>query len=659
MKTDDLVAFIKANPDNFSIQLKRHHRPLFDVIDAAYNFPKFGQKLYHYIHGDNHGKCDVCEKDCKFDGFNRGYRKSCSYKCMNIKKKVPPLQKTCPVCSAEFTTDKRHNRVTCSVSCQNKYIQLPEHTNRVQESLKKTMLKKHGVVHNSQMKDFAQKIKATKLKNHGDENYVNTEKSKQTKQKKYGDEHYNNTVKFKKTCLKKYGVDNPSKVDEITDRATATKISKFGPKKISNTAMTGVKERLKNKEMGYQSAPFKEAILKKYGVENTMQNKEVANRASNTVKDEFYESLVSGDRLGGFVTPMFSRDNYFGTRGKNNEQIFYKFKCVTCDAEFEAVIEDGKVPVCKKCYPAGRSKPETEILEFLTENLPANTEIRCNDRRLIAPMEIDFFIPSKNVAIEFDGVVWHSEFFGGKDRKYHYTKTKMAAEKGVKLIHVFENEWSASPDIVKRKILNLIGVRATVTRISGFTEKTIFARKCTIKEIGTIPCNEFLSQYHIQGTDKSSIKLGAFYKDVLVSVMTFGKGRVALGNKNSKIGEYEMYRFSVGEIPVIGIGGKLLNYFIEKYKPRKITTFADIRYSGLDAFYEKIGFKFCGRTPPNYWYFHITDPYELRHRFGFQKAILHKKLPNFNPDLSEWENMKANGFDRIWDCGNLKYTLFP
>ena len=137
--------------------------------------------------------------------------------------------------------------------------------------------------------------------------------------------------------------------------------------------------------------------------------------------------------------------------------------------------------------------------------------------------------------------------------------------------------------------------------------------------------------------------------------MTFGKGRVALGTKHAKLNEYEMYRFAVGETPVIGIGGKLLTYFIEKYNPIKITTFADIRYSGLRAFYEKIGFILAGETPPNYWYFNMSNPYKLVHRFGFQKATLSKKLESFDPTLTEWENMKLNGYDRIWDCGNLKY----
>ena len=27
----------------------------------------------------------------------------------------------------------------------------------------------------------------------------------------------------------------------------------------------------------------------------------------------------------------------------------------------------------------------------------------------------------------------------------------------------------------------------------------------------------------------------------------------------------------------------------------------------------------------------------------------------FDESLSEWENMKLNGYDRIWDCGNYVF----
>ena len=74
--------------------------------------------------------------------------------------------------------------------------------------------------------------------------------------------------------------------------------------------------------------------------------------------------------------------------------------------------------------------------------------------------------------------------------------------------------------------------------------------------------------------------------------------------------------------------------------------------------YNKLGFKFINTTSPNYHY--ISKNYKtLFNRMSFQKHKLPKILPNFNPDLSEWENMRLNGYDRIWDCGHSKWIWTP
>jgi hypothetical protein len=655
MNKEQLLHFIENNRENFGVQLKRLYPSVYNEINSTHQGKTFGEKMYQHINATKMGKCEVCNCPTIFNSYYKGYRKTCSYKCLNSKKIVAPVVKTCPMCHDLFETDKQHNRVTCSIACQSEYTNLPEFKSKVQSSLKKTMQEKYGVSHPSQLPDFVSKSKATKKAKYGDENFVNPTKAAQTRLERYGNKNYNNLSKLKSTLLEKYGVENISKLEEFVKKSNETKFANFGPQMISDFALDGLMERLQNGTLGYQSTSAKQTILKKYGVKHITQNKEIASQISCTNMNKFYNLIVSGSRLGEHVTPLFTREEYMGTRGKNDEQIFYKFKCIICDHQFDAVIEDGKIPICQKCNPSVRSQPELEILEFLKENLTAECEIRQNDRQLISPLELDFYIPSKNVAIEFDGIVWHSEFFGEKEKKYHIHKTKIAADKGVKLIHIFENEWVLSKNIVKRKILNLIGCNKIISESSSITNKSIFARKCKISEIESDVCSKFLQTYHIQAADRSTIKLGAFFENTLVAVMTFGKGRVALGTKHSNQDEYEMYRFAVGEIPVVGIGGKLLTYFIENYKPVKITTFADIRYSGMRAFYEKIGFSFAGITPPNYWYFNMSDPYKLVHRFGFQKGVLHKKLPIFDASITEWENMKNNGFDRIWDCGNLKY----
>lgn len=295
--------------------------------------------------------------------------------------------------------------------------------------------------------------------------------------------------------------------------------------------------------------------------------------------------------------------------------------------------------------PIRKSKYETEIEDFIKSlNI---TNIITSDRKTIFPQELDIYIPDYKCAIEFDGLVWHSEFFGKKDKNYHLNKTDKCMSNDIKLIHIFEDEWVNKKPLIENKIKMLLNC---------FDSKKVFARKCKVKEIESSEKSEFLNKYHIQGDDKSSIKLGLYYEDILISVMTFGSVRVALGNKKSNKNEYELVRYATNfDYHSIGGAGKLLSYFIKKYNPSKISTFADLRFTyPTDNLYTKLGFNFISKTKPNYYY--IGNGLKRLHRYNFTK---HRLVSKYGADKSKSETqiMKDMGYDRIWDCGNLKYEL--
>ena len=339
------------------------------------------------------------------------------------------------------------------------------------------------------------------------------------------------------------------------------------------------------------------------------------------------------------LTSLFSIEQYITTDKINA----YDFKCKKCDVIFKDHIDGGHLPRCLKCDPilSGFSICEKEICDYV-KSLCGEENIIENDRTILSGLELDIYIPSKNIAIEYDGLYWHSEYEGGKNKNYHVGKTNDCESKGIKLIHIFEDEWVYRKDVVKSKLKHLL---------SENNEKSIYARNCEIKEI--VDVKEFLDKNHVQGNCQSSIKIGAFFKDELVAVMTFGKTRVIIGgNKNHKNGEYELLRFATNK-KVVGVASRLLMFFEKSHKPIKIVTYADRRYS-VGNLYDKIGFTKKNSGTPNYWYFKIGDNHR-KHRFQFAKHRLKKSLENFVESLTEWENMKNHGFDRIWDCGNIKY----
>jgi len=186
--------------------------------------------------------------------------------------------------------------------------------------------------------------------------------------------------------------------------------------------------------------------------------------------------------------------------------------------------------------------------------------------------------------------------------------------------------------------------------IFNINKYPIYARKCTVQEIDNNLKTKFLDKYHLQNSDTSSVRLGLFYKNKLISVMTFKK------QLNKENGYYELSRFCNGNsFYVIGGASKLLKYFERKYNPIEIKTFADKRWSDGTVYY-KLNFEHSHDSSPNYWYFQKSgNHHPLIHRFNFRKSELPKKLDTFDPNKTEWENMIDNGWNRIWDCGNMVF----
>ena len=566
MTKTELLKFIENNKENYSIQLKRLHKDLFEKIDKLYNFTSFGQKVYHYLNdGIDVGKCEICNKLCKFDSFCKGYRKRCSYVCMGKGKFIKSHEtRRCVVCEGGFEVYKHRKKTTCSEKCLLELNSTDEVNKKRMESLKNTMVKKYGVDHPSKLLDFKSKLKHTKLIKYGDENYVNVEKSKITKQNKYGSEKYNNSEKLKQTCILKYGVDNFSKT-----------------KKFKQSHMENVISRL-----------------------------------------NFLD-----------LHPLFDIDSYNGVVGEH-----YKFKCKKCNNIFESYLDNGHNPICLVCNPSLKSKPQQEIYDYLKSILTNDVEINQNIRSVLSDMgEIDIYIPTLNLGIECDGIYWHSELAGGKDKHYHLNKTQKCIDKGIQLMHIWDWEWKCKRNIIKSVLLNRVG-----------KSKKIYARNCIVKEVVNQEKTKFLENNHMQGDDRSSIRLGLYCGDELVSLMTFVKSRY------DKKYQYELSRFcNKIYTNVIGGSSKLFTYFVKNYDVRSIVTYSDRRlFTG--KVYENLGMTFVDNTPPGYHYFHKNNNAPIE-RIHFQKHKLKEKLEKFDGDLSEWQNMRLNSYDRIWDCGHLKY----
>ena len=319
---------------------------------------------------------------------------------------------------------------------------------------------------------------------------------------------------------------------------------------------------------------------------------------------------------------------------KVNYKNFTTKVCIICPKHGEFWQKPGNhienAASCPKCIRQV-SKWEQEIVDFLTKN---DVYIEQSNRKILNGTEIDILLTDYGIGIECDGIYWHCEKF--IDKKYHLNKTLLAHINGIRLIHIFEDEWKIKRPILESMFLNMLGK----------TENKIYARKCEIKEVSGGDRKKFLNENHIQGDAVSSINLGLYYNNELVSLMTFSKPRINISKGEQSEGKYELVRFcSKLNTNVIGGASKLFKYFIEKYKPTEVVSYSDKRWA-TGGLYEKLGFVHDHDSAPNYYYV-LEDKRE--NRFKYRKDRLIKE--GYDPNKSEHEIMLERGIYRIYDCG--------
>lgn len=438
--------------------------------------------------------------------------------------------------------------------------------------------------------------------------------------------------KRKLTNIEKYGVDNPSKSDIIKHRKISTSQTNWGTDNPMQSAM--VSDRLKI------------TCIDRYGVDNPAKSPEVRQKMVETSLDRygvrnysqteqfklsFKKSVVDSHPL---RSVMYDYDEMHSLYGNKTPLEISDILGYSNSSNVVQFLKDTGQP-----YKKGNiySKWQGEVAEYIRENYTG--AIIEGDRKMLHGKEIDILLPDLNLAIECNGSFWHSEL-NGKDRLYHLNKTKKCNELGINLIHIWEHQWNRYRDIVRSRLKSRLGKNTT-----------IYARRCTIKVLTSAEISDFFDKTHLQGSLPATTYLGLFCGDELVSGMSFVTPRY------SKHATHELLRFSsiLGHT-VVGAASKLLTYFIKNYTTigDTIITYSDTGWNTGNV-YTTIGFVFSHESAPSYYY--TKRHTEFHHRSAFQKHKLASMLDVYDINLTEWQNMKNNGYDRIWDCGTSVYLL--
>jgi very-short-patch-repair endonuclease len=436
--------------------------------------------------------------------------------------------------------------------CSNKCINSDNDVKiKISNSIKKNNIRKYGVENVYQNEKIKNKIKHNNLIKYGVDNVFKSSVIKE---------------KIKNVIIKKYGVDHISKSDYFKDKLKNISQNKYGTNYFLQA--DEIKEKIK------------QTNLKRYNVNYILE-----------LKDKKEQGMLNKFGVKNISQLHISKNSLECLLNKNWMIEKYKHSSVNeialeLNVDKRTVINYlSKYNIIK--YRSYKSLAEKEIIDFIGKNI----KITINSRKIISPYELDIYIPDYNLAIEFNGLYYHSRY----DKDYHLNKTKLCFNKGIKLLHIFENEWINKTNVWK-SIINYYLNRNTFIDFKNCTTNNV-------NDIESFVFNNSLKEC-INGYN-----LGLFYNNDLIALMICNNKELRLYIKN-----YFNINFN-----------DFFNYFINYYNIKCLNMILDRRYE----YYKYNGFKLKKYTKCNCYYYKL-------------------------PDITLFNN-KINGYERIYDCGNIIY----
>jgi hypothetical protein len=453
------------------------------------------------------------------------------------------------------------------------------------------------------------------------------------------------------------GITNPALIEGMGKIISQRKKEKFQDVEYKNS-VNKKRENTLNDSIGVPNAMF----------DDELKEKSITNRMNNYDSEKTLQ-IIRENKLKNHGNPMYinikaiheiKRKNIIKKIKPQLEKIgleiiseYYNaktpalFRCLNPNCGFvfskkwSRIQEGFMCPNCIPRYVEGPSKPEIEIREFI-ESLGEIIQPG-NNRSIIYPYELDIVIHSKKLAIEHNGVYHHNEKVLTETRKingkvYHLFKLNECNKKGYRLISIFGDDWQYKKEICRSNLKRILEIPLN---------NNINSNDCTIREIDNESKNIFLKENSLYQIDNTTLNIGAFYKNELVSVITF--------IKELKRGRQE-YIWNISRSCILkdtsiqGIENKILTYFKSNRIWNELYVEVDRCWNNGDI-YLNLGFKYHNTIAPRHWYVHKSRPFRVH------PNDLKKESDPY--DAIEWILRKEEGYEKIWDCGYFKFILVP
>lgn len=574
------------NPKSYVRWLKNrpHLRAWLDEQAAVLHTRSIIETLYCLHYNTTVPLCG-CGSPVLFNTFVKGYRKFCSFNCPEKGKAHAEIIKTV------WQDEKRLDNMLISRD--------------------KTMMDRYGVTNSVFIPGVREKIK-------------------ETVQERYGaDSPLESPIiqgRIKKTNQERYGVDTPLSSPTIRAKAAASFEEKHGKNKMQFARAAWAEQNNGLNPFKIEEINKKRyaTMLEKYGVLYPFQLPEFFSKHVGTMFDRYQRNNAAQKHLTDEQYVLLTDANCLK---RMLEEHGLSELCEIADLRRELVIDWHEKHGLDIIKTSTRSGYEEEIALYLTG---CGLSYKKNCHTTIRPLELDFVLSDNNLAIEFNGLYWHSELAGKKDSKYHLNKMLRCEEQGIRLLSIWEDEWITNSDICKSIISSYCGIS---TRIA--------ARKCNITVLSASEERNFFNQNHLQGYSPSTKNVALEYEGNIVACMSFVRSRF------SKKVEWELLRNASAKFTtVVGGASKLFSHFVSQENPNSIVSYCDRRWF-TGSVYSNLGFELTAKNPPTYWY---TNYKKRSHRVQYQKHKI-KHLVEAGDTKTEWQIQQELGYDRVWDCG--------
>ena len=554
-------------------------------------------------------KCKICDKECNSITHHviNNHREEMTVKQYYDKFEKKPNEGICKRCGKETKLVKfsKGYRDYCSSKCSTS-------SKEVQQKAKETYFERTGYTHTRHNPEAEAKLRATNLEKYGKEYFFATKESvdkiKNTNLERYGDTCALRVdsikEKTKETNLKKYGVDNVFKSEEIKEKIYLKNIEKYGFKSpIQNTE---IKEKSRDRLNEVRDVSYKKSLKTRKAIHDKRRT-------------SFFESFG--------YTYIDYKDDYYSFTCKDGHE----------SSMFRGTLKlrlKNKSELCVVCNPflVNTSKPEKELQEFIKENYQGTIEE--NTKQVMYPQELDIYLPELKLAFEFNGVYWHNEL--NKPNDYHFSKTNRCEHKGIKLVHIYEDDWYYKNDTIKSSILELLN-KNPILDIKNYK----------ISEVSDLESKKFVLENSLKHEIASRINLGLYVDSKLVSLMSFNR----LSYKNFPLNSYNLVRFcNKNYLSIPNSFDILLKEFLKSVSSgSKIVSFVD-RGNSNEEYFKRNGFKEVNRSEPEYQY--VVDGIRT-YKANFSKSELVKA--GFDSTKTEHQIMLEREIYRIYDSGSLKF----